>query len=175
MTTLTEKIQKINLVIFDIDGVMTDGGMHFDANGNVEKIFHVHDGFGIKLLQETGVQVAVISGCNSHAIFARMEKLKIEHVYLNADNKLAILEELIQKLSMPMDEICVVGDDWPDIPMMKRVGVSMTVPNARPEVLRIADYCTKSPGGAGAVREICELIMECQQTLTEACLAYELH
>lgn len=172
---LSEKCRKIKLVIFDVDGVMTDGCLHFDADGNLAKIFHVHDGLGIKLLQRTGVKVAVISGCSSKAIQTRMSRLKVDHVFLNAEDKLPILTQLLQELSITLEQTLVVGDDWPDVPMMKRAGVSVTVPNARPEVLKMADITTQSQGGMGAVREVCEMIMECQQTLTEASLDYELN
>jgi 3-deoxy-D-manno-octulosonate 8-phosphate phosphatase (KDO 8-P phosphatase) len=163
--TFIEKARKIKLIIFDVDGVFTDGSLLMDDNGIETKMFHVLDSQGIKLLQQTPVQIAIISGRKSSGTEIRMkQQLKIEHVFLGDSNKLPIYENIIKKLNLADHEVAFVGDDLPDLPVLRRVGLPMTVPDAVSEVMKHAAFVTQKRGGKGAVREVCEAIMSAQGT-----------
>jgi len=155
----------IRLVIFDVDGVLTDGRLFFDQQGQEYKSFHARDGHGIKLLQGTGVATAVISGRHSQSVALRMESLGIRHVYQGYQNKLDAFEHLRDKLALAPDNIAHVGDDLLDLPIMRRVGLAVAVADAHFSIHRHAHWVTASPGGAGAAREVCDLIMKAQGTL----------
>ncbi|MGZ8142922.1 MAG: 3-deoxy-manno-octulosonate-8-phosphatase KdsC [Methylosarcina sp.] len=162
MQAVIEKAKKIKLLILDVDGVLTDGKLFFDNQGNEYKSFHVRDGFGLKLLQMTGVEVAVISGRKSTSVDLRMKNLDIEHVYQGHENKQAAFEEIIGKMNVTPDQVAFVGDDLVDLLIMIRVGLAVTVDDANFAVKQRADWCTRMPGGQGAVREVCDLIMQAQ-------------
>ncbi|MGZ8213905.1 MAG: 3-deoxy-manno-octulosonate-8-phosphatase KdsC [Methylosarcina sp.] len=162
MQAVIEKAKKIKLLILDVDGVLTDGKLFFDNQGNEYKSFHVRDGFGLKLLQMTGVEVAVISGRKSTSVDLRMKNLDIEHVYQGHENKQAAFEEIIGKMNVTPDQVAFVGDDLVDLLIMSRVGLAVTVDDANFAVKQRADWCTRMPGGQGAVREVCDLIMQAQ-------------
>ena len=162
MEKIIEKAKAIKLLILDIDGILTNGIIYYGNQGAELKGFHIHDGLGIKLLQKSGVTVAVISGKKSDAVEKRMKDLRIEHAYLGHENKLPIYEELKQKLNVNDNEIAYMGDDLPDLPLLRRVGFAITVPKAPAIIQQHIDLITKKKGGKGAVREICELIMEAQ-------------
>lgn len=162
------KAQKIKLVIFDVDGVLTDGRLFFDQAGTEYKCFNAKDGQGLKLLQQNGIQVAIISGRKSEAVAVRMRNLGIEHVYQGHENKIAAFEELCNTLSVKPDEVAHVGDDLPDLALMNRAGLAIAVQDAHQAVIKRANWQTSLPGGRGAAREVCDLILEAQGKLEEA-------
>lgn len=162
---IIEKAKKIKLVIFDVDGVLTDGRLYFDPHGNEMKVFHVHDGFGVRQLLTNGIEVAIISGRESPAVAKRMARLGIQHVYQGQENKVPIFEELLNKLNLDPEQIAYIGDDLLDIPLIKRAGLGMTVPNAYPLVKEYASFQTENAGGYGAAREVCDLILLAQGKL----------
>ncbi|RDI48783.1 KdsC family phosphatase [Aquicella lusitana] len=159
---LVEKAKSIRLLILDIDGILTTGILYYGNQGIEVKGFSIYDGLGIKLLQKTGVQVAVISGKTSEAVLRRMRELNIEYAYLGQDDKLPAYEELKEKLQLNDQEIAYMGDDLPDLPLLRRAGFAITVPKAPTIIKQHADLITKTKAGKGAVREICEFIMEAQ-------------
>ena len=149
MKDIIEKAKKLKLLILDVDGVLTDGRLFFDDKGKEYKCFHARDGHGIKLLRETGVEVAVISGRKSNSVALRMKSLGVEYVYQGHENKIAAFNEIIQSLSIQPEQVAHVGDDLLDLPIMKRVGLSIAVNDANDPVKEYADWCTKTPGGQG--------------------------
>jgi 3-deoxy-D-manno-octulosonate 8-phosphate phosphatase (KDO 8-P phosphatase) len=162
MDSLQEKAIRIKLLILDVDGVLTDGKLFFDHDGNEYKSFHSQDGHGIKLLRQTGVEVAIISGRKSTAVTLRMNNLGISHVYQGHEDKRAAFQELLVKLSLNPEDIAYAGDDLLDLPIMSRVGLAIAVNNAVATVKQYAHWSTSRSGGEGAVREICDLIMQSQ-------------
>jgi 3-deoxy-D-manno-octulosonate 8-phosphate phosphatase (KDO 8-P phosphatase) len=162
MQAVVEKAKKLKLLILDVDGVLTDGKLFFDNDGNEYKSFHAQDGHGIKMLRQTGVEVAVISGRKSQSVALRMKNLGIEHVYQGHENKIAAFNELIEKLGITPKQAAHVGDDVIDLPVMIRVGLAIAVNDANFAVKQHADWCTTLPGGQGAVREVCDFIMQAQ-------------
>lgn len=153
------KAKHIELVIFDVDGVLTDGGLMLGENGNEYKVFHVRDGLGLVMLRETDCHIAVISGRSSSIVSERMAALGIEYVYQGQNDKGKALEDLLNKLSIDAKTTAYVGDDFIDLPAMRRVGLAIAVADAHPLVIKHADWITKENGGRGAAREVCELIM----------------
>ena len=150
----------VELLVLDVDGVMTDGRLFYDADGREAKVFNVRDGFGIKALQAAGVRVAVISGRASQPVSVRMAELGIEHVILGRDDKLAALEELIAELGLPsLAPVAYVGDDLPDLPAIAATGLGLTVADGRAELRAAAMGATRLGGGQGAVREVCDLLL----------------
>lgn len=164
MQEIIKKVKKLKLLILDVDGVLTDGRLFFDHNGEEYKCFHARDGHGIKLLRETGVEVAVISGRKSNSVALRMKSLGVEYIYQGHENKIAALAEIMQKTSLNPDQVAHIGDDLLDLPVMTRVGLSIAVNDANDAVKDYADWCTKTAGGQGAVREVCDFIMQTQGT-----------
>jgi 3-deoxy-D-manno-octulosonate 8-phosphate phosphatase (KDO 8-P phosphatase) len=160
--SLHERARKIRLVIFDVDGVLTDGKLFFDMEGREYKSFHARDGHGIKLLQRTGVQVAVISGRSSPMVAARLASLGIQHIYQGQENKLAALSALQTNLALQPDEIAHVGDDLLDLAIMRRVGLAIGVADCTPALDSYLHWKTRNLGGHGAAREVCDLIMDAQ-------------
>lgn len=156
---------KVRLVIFDVDGVLTDGKLYFTPDGQELKSFHARDGHGIKLLQRTGVATAVISGRNSKAVSLRMDSLGVAHVYQGRENKLEAFEELLDTLNLAPDQVAHVGDDLIDLPLLRRVGLAIAVADAHFSLCEHAHWTTALPGGRGAAREVCDLVMEAQGTL----------
>lgn len=172
MNEIIERAKKIKLAIFDVDGVLTPGALFYGPEGAEYKEFHVHDGQGIKFLCRTGVQVAIITACHTQAIKQRMKDLGIEHVFQGVQNKLEVYENLKQKLNLADEQITYVGDDLPDLAIIRRVGLGITVPNAIHIMKKHAHWTTEKPGGHGAVREVCELIMQAQNTYNELVDSY---
>ncbi|MGJ0490460.1 3-deoxy-manno-octulosonate-8-phosphatase KdsC [Methylobacter sp.] len=172
MQAVLEKAKKLKLLILDVDGVLTDGKLFFDNDGNEYKAFHSRDGHGIKLLRQTGVEVAVISGRKSSSVALRMKNLGIEYVYQGHENKIAAFNEIIGKLRITPDQAAHVGDDLLDLPIMTRVGLAIAVDDANFAVKQRADWCTTLPGGHGAVREVCDLIMQAQGRFDDVVNAY---
>lgn len=149
----------IKCLILDVDGVLTDGGIWLSAHGEEFKRFHIHDGVGIKRMQNAGITVAVISGRSSGSVSARMAELNVRHVYQGCSDKLSVFNKLIKELQIKPAEVAYIGDDLPDLPVMQVVGLSIAVANACPEVKAAAHWLTEKAGGSGAVREACDKIL----------------
>jgi len=158
---------RIALVIFDVDGVLTDGRIILGAGGAETKQFHVRDGLGMVMLRESGVEIAVITGRESAAVTRRMDELGIDRVFQGQSSKTAAFNSVCEDLGITGDAVCYVGDDLPDIPVMARSGLPVAVANANWKVREFAAYVTRLDGGAGAAREVCELIMRAQGTLDD--------
>ncbi len=172
MQEIIEKARNLKLLILDVDGVLTDGRLFFDDQGKEYKCFHARDGHGIKLLRQSGVEVAAISGRRSNSVAIRMKNLGVEHVYQGHEDKVAAFNEIIQALSIKPEQVAHVGDDLIDLPIMTRVGLSIAVSDANFAVKEYADWCTETPGGLGAVREICDFIMQSQGTFDAVLQSY---
>jgi 3-deoxy-D-manno-octulosonate 8-phosphate phosphatase (KDO 8-P phosphatase) len=152
-------LARIQLLIVDVDGVLTDGRLYFAARGEALKVFHVRDGHGIKLLMNAGVAVAVVSGRRSRAVSARMRELRVRHVVQGCGDKVAALHLLTERLGFdPLNCACIC-DDTPDLPLMSAVGVAGAVADAHPLVLSAAHWIAKAKGGRGAVRELCDALL----------------
>ena len=156
------RARAIRLLILDIDGVLTDGRLYFDAKGETLKVFHVRDGHGIKMAQRGGLEVAFLSGRRSDAAFHRARELEITRFYEGVRDKVAILEELLAALNLTPAEVAAVGDELVDLPLFQRVGLAVAVADAVPEVRAAAHWVTSLPGGQGAVREVCDLLLQAQ-------------
>ncbi len=159
---LAERASKIRLLVLDVDGVLTDGKLYFDHAGNELKAFNTRDGLGIKALQRVGIEIAVITGRKSAAVTTRMEQLAVQYVYQGREDKLSAFLDLLKKTGMEEHEVCFAGDDWIDIPVLLRAGLAVTVADAEDEVKNRSQWITSRNGGDGAVREICNLILEAQ-------------
>lgn len=158
-TAITEKLAATKLLILDVDGVLTDGKITVNAQGEELVTFDIHDGYGIKCLQKAGVDIAIISGRNTKAVAHRLAWLGVTHVFLGQHEKLTAFETLLKKLNIRAEEVTFIGDDLPDIPLMQKVGLAITVQNATIIPKQTAQYCTSRSGGNGAVREVCDLIL----------------
>ncbi len=153
-------LASIRLVAFDIDGVFTDGRFYLSDEGIESKAFHTQDGYGVRQLLGADIAVAVISGRSSGAVAKRMAELKVRHVVQGCSNKVAALDEIITKLGISASECAYVGDDLPDLPLLQHVGYPIAVANAVPAVHKQCLYSTRASGGVGAVREVCELVLD---------------
>lgn len=156
------RAKKIKLVICDVDGVLTDGKIIYDSSGNESKNFDVQDGLGLVLLKQSGIQTAIISARVSKVVAHRAKDIQIEHVFTGAFPKVVVYDQLTKKLNFKDNEVCFIGDDLPDLAIMKRVGLAVAVFNAVPEVKRAAHFTTRKRGGEGAVREVAEQILKAQ-------------
>ena len=165
MRDVMEKARNIQIVIFDVDGVLTDGTLYLTDSGEEIKAFNSRDGHGMKMLKASGVELAIITARDSPSVKLRAENLNISLLYQGDKNKLKVFESLIIKLGIDMSSCAYIGDDLIDLPVMTRCGLSICVPSAPALVKKHAHYVTNSEGGHGAVREICELIMLAQGTL----------
>ncbi|MDR2195219.1 MAG: HAD hydrolase family protein [Gallionellaceae bacterium] len=162
---LFDRIKAVRLIAFDIDGVMTDGGLFLTDSGEEIKRFNSLDGHGLKMLRATGVIPAIITGRTSRSVELRAKNLGIEHVFQGVEHKLDALRVLLERLNLPPEAAAFMGDDVVDLPPMQHAGLALTVPDA-PEIVRErAHYVTARRGGHGAVREVCELLMAAQGTL----------
>lgn len=169
---LLQRASAIRLAIFDVDGVLTDGRLYFMPDGTEFKSFNTLDGHGIKMLMASGVEVAIISGRSSPLVERRAANLGIRHLIQGREDKLNALAELREVLDVELAQIAFLGDDLPDLPVMRRVGLGIAVANADSFVREHAHGITRACGGAGAAREFCELIMSAQGTLATARAAY---
>lgn len=160
MKTLSERAQTIQLLILDVDGVMTDGRLLFTPEGEEIKAFHVLDGQGIKLLQRAGISVAVISGRRSKSLEMRLKALNIEHAYLGYEDKLTPFFQLLETFQLQADQVAFMGDDWIDLPVLTRVGLAASVPNAVEVVKHHAHWISEQSGGFGAVRAFAEWLLK---------------
>lgn len=163
--SLTEKIKPIRLIAFDVDGVLTDGGLFLSDSGEEFKRFNSLDGHGLKMLRTSGVELAIITGRTSKCVELRAKNLGITHLYQGVENKLEAMQSLLAKLGLTPEVAAFMGDDVIDLPVMRRVGFAVSVPAAAQRVHDHAHYVTQREAGHGAVREVCELIMSAQGTL----------
>ncbi len=165
MKHILQRAAPIRLLICDVDGVFSDGTLYLSDQGDEYKLFHVQDGLGVKLLLKSGVKVAVISSRSSPLVEKRMRSLGIEHIYQGRSEKLPAYLDLLHQFDLTHNQVAYVGDDLPDLPLLKRAGLSISVANAVNLVKQHTHWQTTASGGRGAVREICELIMQAQGTL----------
>lgn len=163
-----QKAKEIKLFVCDIDGVFSDGRIYLGNDGEELKAFHTKDGYGIKALGASGVDVAVITGRQSNIVQTRMTALNVKHIVQGEENKLPALKAMAEKLNLLPDQIAYIGDDMPDYECMHYVGFSIAVNDAHPAILRLSEYTTYTRGGFGAVREVCDLLMQSQGTLAQA-------
>ena len=171
-THLNERIHKIKLVMLDNDGVLTDGRIVYGDYGDELKFFDVQDGFGVVLLGRAGLKTAIISAKKSRINTRRVKELAVDMIYQNASDKLAIFEKALKKFKVQPNQVCYVGDDLIDLPVMKRAGFAVAVANAVEEVKKAAHYCTERSGGRGAVREVADMILKSQGLWTEVTERY---
>ncbi len=164
------RARPVRLAIFDVDGVLTDGGLHYSDSGEETKIFDVRDGHGMKMLQSSGVALALITSRTSRCVARRAENLGIELVFQGVHDKASAFRALTAKLGLEPSACAYMGDDWVDLPVLTRCGLALSVPEAPAAVRERVHYVTHAPGGRGAAREACELIMQAQGTF-EARLA----
>ena len=157
-----EKLPGVRLIAFDVDGVFTDDRFYLSDEGVESKSFHTQDGFGIRQLITAGISVAVISGRRSGAVDRRMQELGVPYIVQGCKDKVAALDAIVAELGITTDECAYVGDDVPDLPLLRHVGVSIAVANAVATVRIQCDYLTTASGGSGAVREACELLLSTQ-------------
>lgn len=162
MSKLIEKAKKIRCLICDVDGVLTDGRLYFDEAGNELKAFYVQDGLGLKLLMAAGIEVAIITTSINILVDHRMKQLGIQYYFTGQVNKNHAFAQLKTALSLTNGEFAYIGDDLPDVPIIQQVGLGIAVANAMPQVKEFAFWQTKQPGGQGAVREVCDLILTAQ-------------
>ncbi|WP_199508398.1 MULTISPECIES: KdsC family phosphatase [unclassified Psychrobacter] len=160
MQDLIKKAGQVKLLVMDVDGILSDGKIIYDANGVETKAFYVQDGVGVKSLARYGIKTAIITGRNSVMVEKRAKELGIDYVVQGRDDKLVALKELLADLDITLEACAYMGDDLPDIKAMQSVGFAPTVPNAHPEVINRSDMVTTRTGGCGAVREICDLILK---------------
>lgn len=158
-----ERAARIRLAIFDVDGVMTDGRVIINDQGVETRFFDIKDGFGVVALQQSGIEAAIISTKQSESVARRAKELRIEMLYMGVRKKLEKYEEILREKGLTDAEVCYVGDDLVDLPLMKRVGLAVAVADAVDEVKAHAHYVTDRKGGKGAVREACELILKAQE------------
>ena len=162
---LAKRIQAVKLVAFDVDGILTDGGLYLTDSGEEFKRFNSLDGHGLKMLKASGVELAIITGRTSRCVELRAKNLGITRLYQGVEDKWGAMQKLLAELNLTPEAAAFMGDDVVDLPVMRRVGFAITVPNS-PQIVRDhAHYLTQREGGHGAVREVCELIMSAQGTL----------
>lgn len=172
MNHVLEKAEKIKCLICDLDGVLTDGLLYIDNQFNESKTFHIHDGVGLKLLMSAGIEVAVITGSSNRVVDHRMHQLNITHYYKDQLNKQETYQHLKKSLNLENEQFAYIGDDIPDAPIMQQVGLAVAVANAVYQIKEIADWQTQLPGGRGAVRELCDLILNAQNKMDVAITGY---
>ena len=152
--------KEIRLLLLDVDGVLTDGSVVYAQSGSELKSFNTKDGFGIRLLQEAGIEVGLITARSSEAVQRRAQDLKLAHVYQGVRNKIEAFDRILAEQKLSPQQVAYMGDDWLDLPLLSRVGLAVTVADAVTEVKAVAHYVARREGGRGAVRELCELIIE---------------
>ncbi|WP_323815760.1 KdsC family phosphatase [Cellvibrio sp. NN19] len=169
---VNQRAAQIKLLLLDVDGVLTDGRLYFGNNGEEFKSFSTLDGQGMKALQKSGVKVGIITGRTSHLVARRASDLGIEILVQGREDKWEALQEILQSHSYELSEIAFMGDDWPDLSVMTRVGLALTVANAHTSVATRAHWQSRERGGEGAVRAACDLIMQAQGTFDAALAPY---
>lgn len=170
---ISEKLAKIKMLILDVDGVMTDGGILMDSDGREMKKFNVRDGHGLVMIQRHGIQVAILTGRTSAVVEHRARDLRISEVYQGALNKKEVFATILEKNRLAPEEIAYMGDDIVDIPVLKMVGFSAAVADALDVVKRSVDFVTVQPGGKGAVREVCEMLLMAQGHWAQVSARYD--
>lgn len=171
---IKDKLKKIKLLIMDVDGVMTDGRIIMDDEGREIKNFNVRDGHGLKLIQRYGIKVAILTGRQSKVVEHRAKDLEIKDVYQKVYNKKEVFDKILKKHKLSANDAAFIGDDIVDIPVLRRVGFSVAVADAADVVKKSVDYVTKNRGGHGAIREVCEMILQAQDKWREIAAKYEL-
>jgi 3-deoxy-D-manno-octulosonate 8-phosphate phosphatase (KDO 8-P phosphatase) len=175
---IISRARQIKLLLLDCDGVLTDGGLYYTFDGkhvlDGAKVFHIHDGQGLKLAREAGVKLGIISGRVSPALNARVRDLQIDYLHQGIDDKLYVYEQIKIDTGFTDEQTAYVGDDLPDLPIMRRVGLAVAVSDAVNEVRECAHFVTNKPGGRGAAREVVELILKAQDKWRESLLRYSL-
>lgn len=172
--SVSEKAKKIKLLLLDVDGVLTDGRIIYDSHGRDMKFFDVHDGLGVYLLKKAGISTILITAKGSRSIRPRAKDMGVEAVFENISPKTAVLDKLLKKYKLNLDEICFVGDDLVDLCLMKKVGFPVAVFNACPQIKQVASFITLREGGRGAVREVVELILKSQGKWQEMVGLYDI-
>jgi len=171
---LAEKLRRVKILLLDADGVMTNGKLYFSNSGEITMRFDVRDGSGIRYLSLGGIQTGIITGKRNNAVAHRARDLHISIVHRNVENKVASLNDILKQENLLPEEVAFVGDDLLDLSIMAKVGVSVAVADAAPEVREAADYVTQNRGGDGAVREVCEMILKAQDKWGEVVQHYRM-
>jgi len=153
----------LKLLLLDVDGVLTDGRLYYNPQGEVSVGFHIQDGLGIHLLQQHGIEVGILTGKNHPAVTHRMQELGVKHLYQGLSDKVPTYESLLKTLKLSEAQVAYMGDDLPDLPILQRVGLSVCPANANPYVRQAVHWVTKAKGGRGAVRELVDFILEAKQ------------
>jgi 3-deoxy-D-manno-octulosonate 8-phosphate phosphatase (KDO 8-P phosphatase) len=166
------RAKEIQLLLLDVDGVLTDGSIVYGNGGTELKGFNIKDGFGIRLLREAGVEVGIITARRSEAVERRAQDLKLAHLYQGVGNKIEAFAEILAAQKLTPRQVAYMGDDWLDLPLLSRVGLAVTVADGVAEVKAVAHYVTREAGGRGAVRELCELIIEAKGQREELLARY---
>ena len=155
-----DQARAVKLLLLDVDGVLTDGTISYDYAGREIKTFHARDGFGMNLLRQAGIEIGLITARSSEALLKRAAELKIPHVYQGKRQKVEVFNELLVKLDLSAQQVAYMGDDWLDLPLLTRVGLSAAPADAASEIREIVNYTTRQKGGRGAVRELCDLLID---------------
>ncbi|UCD68220.1 MAG: HAD hydrolase family protein [Betaproteobacteria bacterium] len=169
---VSRRASQVRLALFDVDGVMTDGTLFVSEQGESFKPFNILDGLGLKLLKASGVTTGFLTGRSSASVKTRASELAIEHLIQGAEDKLQAYADLCKRLGLDEFQVCYMGDDLPDLPVLRRCGLALSPPNAVKQVREQAHFVTRTGGGRGAVREACELIMQAQGTWESQIGAY---
>jgi len=169
---MLEKLSRIKMLLLDVDGVLTDGRVIINDSGEETKAFDVRDGHGLKLLQRAGLEVGIITGRSSRVVAHRMGELGIELVYQGVKNKREPFDEILDRFQLSPQQVAYVGDDVVDLPILRRVGFAATVADACPDLFDLVDFVSSRPGGRGAVREICEMLLKAQGRWAELTRRY---
>lgn len=172
MSRAQEKASQVALLVLDVDGVLSDGRLHYGNSGEESKAFFTPDGMGIKMLQSQGIQVAIITGRSSDIVMRRARELGITHLVQGRDDKLQALQELLVELDLDLSRVAYMGDDLPDLSAIQSAALGMTVADGDEFVASHADWRSQRPGGHGAVREACEFILQAQDKLSAVRAAY---
>jgi 3-deoxy-D-manno-octulosonate 8-phosphate phosphatase (KDO 8-P phosphatase) len=168
-----QRARDVRMIVFDVDGVLTDGSLFYDNQGQEYKAFNSRDGHGIKMLRASGVKTGIITGRTSQIVLHRARNLGIEYIYQGAEDKLEALQSLLQETGLTPDQIAYMGDDVVDLPVLNRCGLAITVPDAPDEVKARSHVVTQAGAGRGAAREVCELIMRAQGTWASQMALYD--
>ena len=164
MQDVYARARLVRLAVFDVDGILTDGGLYYSDSGEETKVFDVRDGHGLKMLQTSGVELAIITSRTSRCVARRAENLGIALLFQGVEDKLTSMRSLTAKLGLDLEACAYMGDDWVDLPVLTRCGLAISVPDAPAVVRERVHYVTRAGGGRGAAREACELIMHAQGT-----------
>ena len=163
----------VRLLLLDVDGVLSDGRISYGSDGMEIKSFHTQDGFGLRLLRQSGITAGIITGRSSEAVRRRAAELKLNHLYENAKNKLTLFEDVLRQERLTPEQCAYMGDDWMDLPLLRRVGLAVAPANAVPEVKQRVHFVTERKGGEGAVREVCDLLLEAQGLHNQLLLQFD--